>query len=98
VDDAKPGYRVVVDGTLIARDFTTVFPGPERGTYLACSRTDRDLNWLAPAGWKDGKVAAVELTESGPGIRVPAEVRKGRLLLTLKAHQPVHLTPPAKPV
>jgi hypothetical protein len=32
VDDKKPGYRVVVDGRLIAKDFQTLFPGPRRGS------------------------------------------------------------------
>ena len=91
VDGEKMKYRVLVDGKVMAQDFQTVFPGPQRGTYLAYSRTDWDMDWPAPAGWKDGEISAVTLTESGPGIRVPAKVRKGRLSLSLKAHHPVRL-------
>jgi len=93
VDDAKPGYKVVVDGQLIARDFATVFPGPQKGTYLAFSRTDRKLDWPAPKGWRSGVVPAAELTETGPGVEIEARVAKGRLALTLQAHRPIVLSP-----
>jgi len=93
VDDVAPGYRVVVDGELIAEDFATVFAGPRPGTYLAYSRRDRDLDWPAPEGLGDGPVPAVMLTEHGPGIRLEARVVNGRLHLPLKAHQPVRLGP-----
>jgi hypothetical protein len=93
VDEAKPGYKVVVGGQLIAKDFATVFPGPRNGTYLAYSRGDQDLNWPAPAGLRDGKVRAMALEESGPGVKVEARVSKGRLQLKLQARQPVLLCP-----
>lgn len=84
-------YRVVVDGETIAKDFTTVYPGPKTGTYLAYSRTDCDLDWPAPRGWKNGPIKAVILTETDPGVTVPARVERGRLRLHLRAHQPVRL-------
>ncbi len=84
-------YRVVVDGRTLAKDFTTVYPGPKTGTHLAYSRTGCDLDWPAPKGWKNGPVKAVTLTETGPGVTVPARVEKGRLRLHLRAHQPVRL-------
>jgi hypothetical protein len=93
VDPAKPGYKVVVDGNLVARDFTTVFAGPRKGTLLAYSRTRCDLDWRAPAGWKNGEIPAVTLTDSGPGVAVPARIERGRLRLTLQAHQPVRIGP-----
>jgi hypothetical protein len=95
VDEGKPGYRVVVDGKLIAEDFTTVYPGPQTGTVIAFSRKDGPVDWTAPAGWRDGPVPAVALTEYGPGLHLDARVEKGRLHLTLKAHQPVRVGPTA---
>jgi hypothetical protein len=70
-----------------------VYPGPKAGTYLAYSRSDCDLDWPAPRGWKNGPVKAVILTETGPGVTVPARVEKGHLRLHLRAHQPVRLKP-----
>jgi hypothetical protein len=93
VDDAKPGYEVVVDGQRIARDFVTVFRGWRKGTLLAFSRNDTALDWPAPAGWRNGPLPAVALTENGPGVRPPARVERGRLRLDLRAHQPVRLGP-----
>ena len=93
VDATKPGYRVVVDGLLVAKDFATVFPGPRPGTFLAYSRNDCELDWEAPDGWNAGPVPAVKLVESGPGVAVPARIEKGRLKLPLRAHQPVRLGP-----
>ncbi len=95
LDVAKPGYRVVVDGVTVAEDFTTVFNGPREGTLLAYSNTDRDLDWPAPAGWADGPVPAVTLTQNGPGIRPTAKIEKGRIRVSLKAHQPVRLGTPS---
>jgi hypothetical protein len=93
VDESGPGYRVVVDGHLIAKDFATVFAGPRPGTFLAYSRNDCELDWEAPAGWKAGPVPAVKLTESGSGVGVAAWIEKSRLKLALRAHQPVRLGP-----
>ena len=94
VNDEKKTYRVVVDGRLMAQDFATVFPSPRgKGAWLAYSRADRELDWPAPAGWKDGAVKGVTLTEGGPGIRVEGRIAKGRLRVALKARQPVRLTP-----
>jgi hypothetical protein len=93
VDPAKPGYKVLVDGNLVAKDFTTVFAGPRKGTLLAYSRTNCDLDWPAPAGWKSGALPAVALTESGSGVTVPARIERGRLRLKLLAHQPVRIEP-----
>ena len=93
VDDQSLGYRVSVDGEVLARDFVTVFPGPRKGTLLAYSLEDHDLNWPAPEGWKNGPLNAVTLTESGPGIRPAAQIVKGRIRLKLKAHEPVRLGP-----
>jgi hypothetical protein len=78
----------------MAQDFATVFPSPRgKGAWLAYSRADRELDWPAPAGWKDGPVKGVTLTEGGPGIRVEGRIAKGRLRIALKARQPVRLTP-----
>jgi hypothetical protein len=93
VDDEKKTYRVTVDGVLMAENFATVFPGRQAGTLLAYSRTDTDLDWPAPVGWADGDVPAVALTEVGPGLRRPARIAKGRLLMKLHAHEPVRLGP-----
>jgi hypothetical protein len=93
VDTARPGYRVVVDGVTVARDFVTVLPGRRKGTLLAFSRHDTELDWPVPAGWPDGAVRAVTLTETGPGVRVDARVEKRRLRLVLRAHQPVRIGP-----
>jgi hypothetical protein len=82
---------VVVDGRLIAKDFQTLFPGPRRGTWLAFSRHDAQLDWPAPAGWKDGEVSAVTLTDSGPGSRTTVRVKRGRLIVPLLAQQPLRL-------
>jgi len=82
-----------VDGKLVVRDFATAFAGPKAGTLLAFSRQDCDLDWPAPDGWRGGDAPAIVPTESGPGIRVPARVGKGRLGLRLRAHQPVRLGP-----
>ena len=92
VDPSKPAYKVVVHGELVAEGFTTVFAGPKAGTLLAYSRKDCDLDWPAPAGWKNGDLSAVLLTESGQGVTVPAKIEKGRLKLKLQAHQPVRVT------
>jgi hypothetical protein len=35
----------------------------------------------------------VVLTDSGPGVTVPARIEKGRIKLDLQAHQPVRLGP-----
>jgi hypothetical protein len=91
VDDKKPGYRVVVDGRLIAKDFQTLFPGPRRGTWLAFSHKDAELDWPAPAGWKDGEVSAVTLTDSGPGSRTSLRVKRGRLIVPVLAQQPLRI-------
>jgi hypothetical protein len=91
VNDEKKTYRVVVDGVLMAQDFATVFPSPRKGAWLAFSRTDRELEWSAPAGWKDGPVKGITLTDGGPGVRVEGRIEKGRLRIALKAHQPVRL-------
>ncbi len=96
VDPSRPGYKVVVDGELMAKDFTTVFAGPRPGTLLAFSRHDCELDWPVPAGWKKSsarEVPAVVLSESGQGVPVPARIAKGRLKLKLNAHQPVRLGP-----
>jgi hypothetical protein len=93
VNPAKPGYRVVVDGRTIARDFVTVFPGRKKGTLLAFSRYDTELDWPAPDAWKHGAVPALTLTGTGPGVRVAAQVCRGRLRLPLRAHQPVRIGP-----
>ena len=95
VDYAKPGYRVVVDGALVAEDFVTLYAGPRSGTHIAFSRNDRQLDWPAPAGWGEGSVPAITLTDSGPGLLVSAEVKNGRLKVSLKAHQPVRIGPRA---
>jgi hypothetical protein len=92
VDPAKPAYKVVVNGEMVAEDYATVFAGPKAGTLLAYSRKDCDLDWPAPAGWKNGELSAVLLTESGPGVPVPARIEKGRLRLKLQAHQPVRIS------
>jgi len=92
LDVAKPGYRVVVDGLTVAKDFVTVFKGPREGTLLAYSNKDHDLDWPVPAGWSDGPLPAVTLTENGPGIRPTAKIESGRIRLSLKAHRPVRLS------
>ena len=96
VDDAKPGYEVVVDGKLIAKNFVTVFDGWKKGTLLAYSRDNANLDWTAPKGWKNGEIRAVALTESGDGVRIPAEIKNGRLHLALSAHQPVRISANAR--
>ncbi len=92
VDPAGPSYKVVVDGTLVARNFTTVFAGPRPGTLLAFSRRDCQLDWPAPAGWKNGPLKATVLSENGPGVTIPARIEKSRIKLKLQAHQPVRIS------
>ena len=93
IDIAKKSYRVQVEGRLIAQDFVTVAPGMHEGTLVAYSRADHELDWpAAPAGWSDGPLDAVTLTESGPGIRPSAKIENGRIKLSLKAEQPVRLS------
>jgi hypothetical protein len=94
VDPAKPGYEVVVDGRLIARDFVTVFPGPKPNTLLAFSRAAHDLDWPVPEGWGDGSLLGQILTEDGPGVKVNAEIKGGRLHVKLPANRPVRFTMP----
>jgi hypothetical protein len=91
VDDAQKTYRVVVDGKQVAENFHTVFPGRKTGSYLAFSLTDRELDWPAPEGWADGEVSALALTDTGPGLRRPARIVNGRLVMKLHAHEPVRL-------
>lgn len=91
VNDGKPGYSVVVDGVLMAKDFTTVFPGPKKGTYLAFSRTDQELDWPAPAGLKNGPVQVATLTDSGPGATSEGVVKNKRLKIKLQAFVPVRI-------
>lgn len=92
VNDEKLTYKVVVDGKLLAENFATVTPSPTRkGAYIAYSRTDRELNWPAPAGFRNGPVKAVVLSESGEGVRLEGVVKGGRLKIKLKAHVPVRV-------
>ena len=92
VDDDKMTYKAAVDGKVIGQDYATVFAGPKKGTFLAFSRTDRELTWPAPAGLKNGPVKTVELTEIGPGLRGQGVVKNGKLKLTLKAHVPLRIS------
>ena len=94
VDDAKGRYEVVVDGHLIAKDFTTVYPGPKPGTVIAYSAKSQPLDWPAPDGWKDALVQAVTLSDTGPSLLVEARVENGRLRLPLSAHRAVRVGPP----
>ena len=91
VDGDKPGYKAVVDGTVMGQDYATVFAGPKKGTFLAYSRTDRELAWPAPKGFKNGPVKTFELTQIGPGLRGEGVVKGGKLRLTLKAHVPLRI-------
>jgi hypothetical protein len=86
------GYRAVVDGVTVGRDFTTVYAGPKKGTLIAYSREAQDLDWPALKGWKNGRLSAVTLTDTGPGVTVPARIEKGRIRLPLRAHEPVRLS------
>jgi hypothetical protein len=91
VDDAKPGYKVVVDGKVLAEDFVTVVPAPRGKACIAYARQDTDLDWPAPQGWADGPVHGEILTTAGSGIRVEGAVAGGRLKLKLNAHEPVRI-------
>lgn len=91
VDDEKKTYKVVVDGVMLAENFASVLPGRKKGTFLAFSRTNRELVWPAPKGLKTGPVKTVELTEIGAGLRGEAVVKGGKLRIQLKAHVPVRL-------
>jgi hypothetical protein len=93
VDDAKPGYKVVVDGKVLAEDFVTVVPAPDGKGFIAYARQDTDLDWPAPQGWADGPVRGEFLTTAGSGIRVEGAVAGGRLKIKLKAHEPVRVQP-----
>lgn len=93
VDDANKSYRVVVDGKLMAENFCTVFQGRQPGTLLAYSPKNSELDWPAPAGWADGTIPAVALTDVGPGLRRAARIENGRLRMTLHAHEPIRIGP-----
>ncbi len=91
VDEAAKRYRVVVDGQTVAKDFVTVVPAPDGEGLIAYAREATVLNWRAPTAWKDGTLRAGTLTPSGPGIRLEATVKNGRIRINIPARTPVRL-------
>jgi len=87
VDEAGPHYQVVVDGRLIARDFTSFAPNSRGDAWLAYSRDGGPIDFPAPDGWSAAK--GVSLTADGTGEAVPVAIEAGRIRIELKAGGPV---------
>jgi hypothetical protein len=92
VDFEAQQYRVVVDGRLIAKDFSTFALNPRCDAWLAYSLRDAILSYPAPQGWSDGDVIeAVTLTENGPSGAGWAEVENDNVQLQAIASTPIRL-------
>ena len=85
-------YEVVVDGQLIARDYTTFVPGFKEGSWLAYSMEGGKLIYPAPKAWKDGaRIKGVVLTTEGEGEEVECHIENGSLCIEMKAEIPVRI-------
>ncbi len=90
VDEATRQYQVVVDGRLVARNFSIFTPSANGAAWLAYARAAGPVDYPAPPGWSDGTTLdIVELTPDGPGATRTAPVANGRVQLELKANVPV---------
>lgn len=90
VDDAGPSYEVVVDGRLLARNYTSFAPNTTGDAWLAYARDGGPIDYPAPDGWTAAH--GVILTADGPGESVEVTIAAGRLRLDLPAGVPVKVT------
>jgi hypothetical protein len=92
VNFADETYEVVVDGVLIAQNFTTLVPGNTPGVYLAYAFDNKSVTYPKP---KNGgaEIRAVTLTPEGEGewLNNAARVEGETVILQLPPLTPVKL-------
>lgn len=87
-DKKNQKYEIVKNGVVIGKDFTTFAEGFKPDTYLAYSDHDCTVVYDAPEGWTDA--TAIEFLNGDKEIT--AEIKDGKITLTLTAYQPVRVT------
>lgn len=93
VDFEKQSYRVVVDGNLVAADWTTFVPGFRKGSYLAYSLEGGEFRYPVPLIFGPAeKLNAVVLTFEGEGEKIPCAVENGQVKMNIPAKKPVRIT------
>lgn len=93
VDFENMDYEVVVDGQLIAKNYSTFVPGFKDNTYLAYSAISKTLNYPLPKGISTtSKVKVVALTFMGEAEEVPFKIANGNIEIEMTAEVPVKIT------
>lgn len=93
VEVGEGHYRVVLDGRVVTKDFSTFAPNWRGDAWLAYSRKAGTVEYDAPDGWTDPtRIHAVALTAEGPGDPVPVTLVGDRIRIELAASQPCRMT------
>ncbi len=93
VDWSRKSYRIVLDGRVIARDWTTMMQ-TKPDVMLIYSRDGGRIECpLPPEMQRDAsKLTVRPLTATGPGAKVQFEVRNGTLTFAAQARRPYRVT------
>jgi len=93
VDASGRHYRVVVEGRLVSRDFTSFAPNWRGDAWLAYARDGGTLSYPAPDGWTEPtKLKAVALTQEGEGDAVPVRLEGGQVRFDAAPATPYRVT------
>jgi hypothetical protein len=91
----NPGhFTVVIDGHVVAKDFSAFLPGPKPGSRLAYSKFGGKVSYDAPAGWVESDKLRIDpLEEDSDNVRkVNATIQDGQITLDLPAAWPVRVS------
>lgn len=89
-DFGKERYSVVVEGKLIAKDFTTFVEGNHKGVWLAYSMNGGELSYPCPEEFKNVKTLTAHiLTVTDDEKRVEVRIDGDNIVLLMPAMTPV---------
>lgn len=92
-DFAAERYTVVIDGNVVAKDFTTFAPGNHPGVWLGYSMDGGEMRYPAPQELKNAaSLTAVTLTVADDGEPVAVRIDGDEIVLQMPAMTPVRVS------
>jgi hypothetical protein len=90
IDYQQNSYTVQVDGKVVAKDYTTIYPKSD-STFLIYSKSEKDISIKLPNEWNIHALKLIELNETGKPENIQFTTVNNSLAFHAQAYTPYKL-------